>query len=226
MNRVVVVAVSGAVLVAGLSGCSAAKQAVDSAASVASSVASQMSSPSPSGGGSGSHGIPVGKGPSGNYVFEAQPAPGSCTYRYTADKQPLPDVNCTPGATNPKVTQATIKSTICVSGYTSSIRPPTNITNREKQANAKSYGYTGPLSDAEYDHMISLQLGGDPNDPRNLWVEPPSPGHKPGTGVNNDKDPVENKLKSAICSGKVTLAAAQEAITTDWTTALAKLGLH
>ena len=28
------------------------------------------------------------------------------------------------------------------------------------------------MGDAEYDHLISLQLGGDPNDYRNLWVEP------------------------------------------------------
>lgn len=76
-----------------------------------------------------------------------------------------------------------------------------------------------------YDHLISLQLGGDPNDPRNLWVEPPDPGHKKGGGVNNAKDPVETKLHTAVCSGKVTLGAAQKAIVTDWTTALSTLGL-
>lgn len=84
---------------------------------------------------------------------------------------------------------------------------------------------TGRLSDAEYDHLLSLQLGGDPNDSRNLWLEPPDPGHKPGTGVNNKKDPVETKLHTAVCSGQVTLAAAQRAIASDWTTALSKLGL-
>ncbi|MFH7340787.1 hypothetical protein [Streptomyces sp. KHY 26] len=39
------------------------------------------------------------------------------------------------------------------------------------------------------------------------------------------KDPVETKLHTAVCSGKVTLRAAQQAIVTDWTTALSKLGL-
>ncbi|GAX58594.1 hypothetical protein SO3561_10168 [Streptomyces olivochromogenes] len=74
-------------------------------------------------------------------------------------------------------------------------------------------------------HLTSLQLGGDPNDPRNLWIEPPDPGHKAGGGVNNAKDPVETKLHTAVCAGKVTLTAAQKAIVTDWTTALSSLGL-
>ena len=81
------------------------------------------------------------------------------------------------------------------------------------------------MGDAEYDHLISLQLGGDPNDPRNLWIEPPDPGHKAAGGVNNRKDPVETKLHTAVCAGKVTLTAAQKAIVTDWTTALSSLGL-
>lgn len=73
--------------------------------------------------------------------------------------------------------------------------------------------------------MISLQLGGDPNDYRNLWVEPTDPGHKKGSGVNNRKDPVETKLDTAVRAGKVSLTAAQKAIVTDWTTALSTLGL-
>jgi len=73
---------------------------------------------------------------------------------------------------------------------------------------------------------VSLVLGGDPNDPRNLWVEPPSPGHQPQDGVNNPKDIVENKLSAAVCSGRVPLADAQTAIATDWTTALDRLGVR
>jgi len=56
-------------------------------------------------------------------------------------------------------------------------------------------------------------------------VEPADPGHRKGAGVNNKKDPVETKLHTAVCKGKVTLAAAQKAIVTDWTTALSRLGL-
>ncbi|MFI2609157.1 hypothetical protein [Kitasatospora sp. NPDC018619] len=171
--------------------------------------------------------IVTGPGPKSTYDVQPQPAPGSCHYRYTADKQPLPDPSCTPGAISPAVTQDNLKDTICKpGGYTSTIRPPANVTGKEKAENARSYGYTGPMGDAEYDHLISLQLGGDPNDSRNLWVQPPSPGHVPGKGPNNPKDSVETHLHTAICKGQVTLAAAQQAIATDWTTAEAKLGIR
>ncbi|MEV8529092.1 hypothetical protein AB0451_33955 [Streptomyces sp. NPDC052000] len=168
--------------------------------------------------------LPYGPGPQAKYTVQAQASAGSC-HAGTSNGQPLPDPKCTPGALNPKVTPATLKETICKSGYTSTIRPPAAITGAEKTANAKSYGYTGSLHDAEEDHLVSLELGGDPNDPRNLWVEPPSPGHKPGAGPNNPKDAVEAKLHTAICTGKTQLAAAQNAIATDWPNALAKLGL-
>ena len=168
----------------------------------------------------------TGPGPQRTYKVQPQPAPGSCKYRYTTDKQPLPDPTCTPGAISPAVTQANIGDTICrTGGYTSTVRPPASITNKEKSANAKAYDYSGPLGDAELDHLVSLQLGGDPNATANLWVEPPSPDHIAGKGPNNDKDVVEARLHSAVCKRQVTLAAAQQAIAADWTTAEAKLGL-
>ncbi|WP_433177383.1 hypothetical protein [Actinoallomurus sp. CA-150999] len=177
--------------------------------------------PKPAGGG-----IPMGPGPQHPYTVQTQPSAGSCRYRHTSDGQPLPDTSCTPGALNPDVTQATLTTTICrPNGYTRGIRPPADVTSAEKRANAGSYGFTGSLHDAEYDHLISLELGGDPNDSRNLWVEPPSPGHTPGSGPNNPKDTVENDLHKAICAGKVTLSAAQQAIAADWTTAESGLGL-
>ncbi|WP_020122303.1 hypothetical protein [Streptomyces canus] len=157
--------------------------------------------------------------------MQQQPAAGSCHYR-VEHGEPLEDRKCTPGAISPAVTQANLKSTICrKSGYTSGIRPSAYVTGKEKKLNAASYGYTGRMDDAEYDHLISLQLGGDPNDPRNLWVEPADPGRKKGAGVNNKKDPVETKLHTAVCKGQITLAAAQQAIVTDWTIALTTLHL-
>ncbi|MFI6658192.1 hypothetical protein ACIBL8_22015 [Streptomyces sp. NPDC050523] len=175
-------------------------------------------------GGSG-RAIAVGAGPQKHYTVQQQPAAGSCQYRYEHG-EPLEDPKCTPGAISPAVTQANLKSTICrKGGYTSTVRPSAYVTGKEKKLNAASYGYTGSMRDAEFDHLISLQLGGDPNDYRNLWVEPADPGHKKGAGVNNKKDPVETKLHTAVCAGQVSLAAAQQAIVTDWTTALSRLGL-
>ena len=168
--------------------------------------------------------IPYGPGPLAHYTVRKQPAAGSCHYRYTSSKQPLPDRRCTPGARNPKVKPSTLATTICKPGYTARIRPPSSVTAAEKRANAVSYHYRGPLTQAEYDHLIPLELGGDPNDPRNLWVEPPSPGHKGSQGFRNPKDSVERKAKSLVCNGRVPLAVMQRAIAVNWATALAAVG--
>jgi hypothetical protein len=168
----------------------------------------------------------AGPGPQATYRVQPQPAPGSCHYVVLSASAGdyLPDPHCTPGATNPRVTQADLSSTICKSGYTASIRPPASITGREKKASEASYDFTGKASTTEYDHLISLELGGDPNSPLNLWPEPNKTG---APGVNNPKDRVEDKLKSLVCNavhGKayLPLAKAQYLIATNWTTAIAK----
>jgi hypothetical protein len=155
--------------------------------------------------------VPIGPGPT-DYTVQPQPLPGTCHYRTAANGETLPDPTCTPGAVSPKITQDTLATTICRTGYTKSIRPPESITTIEKRENAAAYGHTGPLKDVEYDHLVPLELGGDPNDPRNLWNEP---GASP-----NPKDGIESKLHQLVCEGRVPLAAAQEAIASDWTTAL------
>ncbi len=43
--------------------------------------------------------------------------------------------------------------------------------------------------------------------------------------VHNDKFQVEAYTFHALCAGKVTLAAVQQAMTADWTTAVQSLGL-
>ena len=53
----------------------------------------------------------------------------------------------------------------------------------------------------------------------------PEPGDGPGHGVANAKDKVENHLNAAVCRDQVPLAAAQQAIPEDWTTAEHHLGL-
>ena len=138
---------------------------------------------------------------------------GHCTYR---DNGQLPDPSCTPGAIDPAVTQADIQSTICRSGYTKTVRPPASETDKFKFDVAYP-AYGDPDSEkTELDHLVSLELGGA-NDAANLWPESPPP--------PNPKDKVENALHAAVCDGRVTLAAAQEAIATDWLTAEQKLGL-
>ena len=128
---------------------------------------------------------------------------------------PRPDPLCTPGAIDPAVTQANIGSTICKSGYTATVRPPTSQTNKLKAQMYTAYGIkTGTPS--ELDHLVSLELGGA-NDALNLWPEVGK--------VPNPKDKVENDLHTAVCAHKVTLAAAQQAIASNWLTAEQVLGL-
>jgi len=66
---------------------------------------------------------------------------------------------------------------------------------------------------------VPLEVGGDPGAPANLWPEPRYPTGSKGLTAA-DKDNVENKLHDRVCSGAVSLAGAQQAIATDWTTAL------
>jgi hypothetical protein len=107
----------------------------------------------------------------------------------------------TPGALNPGVAQETIGSTICRHGWTSTVRPPTEYTNELKVEQMRAYRRTGSPHDYQEDHLISLELGGHPTDPRNLWPEP----YPRASTV----DGIENELNAAVCSGRMTLAEAQ-----------------
>jgi hypothetical protein len=142
-----------------------------------------------------------------NKVVQPQPAAGSC-HAIGSGLFSRPDPRCTPGALNPTVTQATLGRTICSSGWTATVRPSVSITDREKAASMAAYGDTGSMGGFEYDHFVSLELGGATNDARNLW---PEPGASP-----NPKDSVENSLHREVCDGQLTLAQAQREITTNW----------
>jgi hypothetical protein len=119
-----------------------------------------------------------------------------------------PDPICTPGALNPAVMQATIDQTICVSGWTKTVRPSESVTEPEKRASMAAYGDSGSMHDYEYDHLVSLELGGALNDARNLW---PEPGVSP-----NPKDSIEGALHRMVCDGQMKLARAQHIIATGW----------
>lgn len=123
----------------------------------------------------------------------------------------LPDPKCTPGATNPSVTQDNIKDTICVPGFSKTVRPPVSYTTPLKIKLMQAYGFTDSRSNYELDHLISLEIGGNPTDVRNLWPEP-------GYGQYNFhiKDRFENYLHNAVCSGSMGLSEAQKEIATDW----------
>lgn len=130
----------------------------------------------------------------------------------------LPDPACTPGAVRDDVTQATIKTTICVPHWTEGkvggvlVRAPTSSTRPAELAALRAYGLPDDEAAAdthEYDHLVPVELGGA-NDRANLWPQP---------GAHNAKDPVENRLKAEVCAGKISLADAQRKIASNWTLA-------
>ena len=110
----------------------------------------------------------------------------------------------TPGVLNPDVTQANVQATICTHGWTRTIRPPVDYTNRLKREQMRAYGLGGDPSGYQEDHLVSLELGGHSTDPRNLWPEP-----RPRA---EEVDATENDLNRRICEGSISLEDAQRRI--------------
>jgi hypothetical protein len=115
-------------------------------------------------------------------------------------------------ALNPDVSAATIRQTICVAGYTKSVRPGSSYTNGVKR---KLMGEEGldpaRKGDYELDHIVPLGLGGHPRKLSNLMLQPwdgPQGAHM--------KDILEARLQHLVCAGDVALADAQVCIATDW----------
>jgi Protein of unknown function (DUF3761) len=111
----------------------------------------------------------------------------------------------TPGATNAAVTQATIASTVCRSGYTKTVR---NVSNATKSRVYAEYAIAQTQKRLYViDHLIPLEDGGA-NDITNLWPQLKADAKK--------KDVLENLVHSKLCSGALTLAAAQSAFLVDF----------
>jgi hypothetical protein len=131
----------------------------------------------------------------------------------------LPDPACTPGATDPAVTQASIRSTICVRGYTTTVRPPLSYTDPLKRDLVRRYGLTGTMAAYELDHLVPLEVGGAPRSVRNLWPE--ARATHPGS---TEKDHLENALHDRVCAGTLPLADAQRMFEQDWVRTWQQLG--
>jgi hypothetical protein len=126
----------------------------------------------------------------------------------------LPDASRTPGAVNPAVTQGTIAETICVRGWTRTVRSAVAYTEELKRRQIRAFGYRDRrLGHYVEDHLIPLELGGDPSDPPNLWPEQKVV--PDGWGADR-KDEVESALNRLVCSGRLPLREAQRAIARDW----------
>jgi hypothetical protein len=138
----------------------------------------------------------------------------------------LPDPQRTPGSTNPNVTEDNLAMTICQSGWTATIRPPSAYTSALKLVQIVEYGYSDHSpSHYQEDHLVPLELGGAVRDPLNLWPEPNDIVLPDGTEVGSDaKDNVENDLHRRVCAGTMQLGDAQRLIAGDWIAAWTDAG--
>jgi hypothetical protein len=167
-----------------------------------------------------------------------------------------PNSVMTPGGANPQATQRNIGDTICSRRWsTRLIRPPAQYTSRLKRKQLREYGDTVRQSRAELvnpntgkveitrcvphsdnvacyeeDHLIPLEDGGDPTDPRNLWPEPYNTVVGGTIMGAYQKDVVEAFVHDEICFGipgskknshvpattSITLRRGQEILVGDW----------
>lgn len=124
----------------------------------------------------------------------------------------LPDPRLTPGAIDQKITQSNIQTTVCIKGYTKTVRPPVYFTNSLKKKQIIEYGYddTNPTH-YEEDHLIPLSIGGSPDDPSNLWPQP-----RISEWDASKKDVLELKIYKLVCDGVVPLDEARKAMSSNW----------
>jgi len=142
---------------------------------------------------------------------------GATTY---SESSGLPNVKLTPGAINPAVTQSTIRSTICVVGWTATVRPPVAYTSQLKYDQLHSgYNLNGDLNMRHYeeDHIVPLEVGGSPASTLNLFPEPRN--IKFGAYF---KDQLENRMHQLVCSKQLSLQVAQKVFLVNWEKGYAK----
>ncbi len=128
------------------------------------------------------------------------PTPAATTVTtISAVDHPKPTV--TPG-----VVLTTSAADVCTAGWASKHRH--GLTATQKATVLRAYGYPAGQKVAEYDHLISLELGGG-NTERNIWpqVDP---------AQDQRKDRLENALHAQVCAGRMQLAAAQAEIRQFW----------
>ena len=149
-----------------------------------------------------------------SFVLAATLGLSACGASTYSESSGLPNLKLTPGAINPAVTQATIRSTICVVGWTATVRPPVAYTNQLKYDQLHSgYNLEGDLNMKHYeeDHIVPLEVGGNPSSTLNLFPEPRN--IKFGAYF---KDQLENRIHQLVCSSQLSLHLAQRVFLVNW----------
>lgn len=126
----------------------------------------------------------------------------------------LPNSNLTPG-----LAATEDENLVCQRGYAERVRPRGTLWRRLKEEAFARYGIAHQDRDAigangvrepEYqvDHLIPLEIGGSPTDLQNIWPQP--------IGAALHKDRIENELRELVCSGRMPLRQAQDAVARNW----------
>jgi hypothetical protein len=134
------------------------------------------------------------------------------TFTAHAEVHEIPDHELMPGYLNSDVTQANVMQTVCVAGWTNSIRPSRAYIAKLKLDQMRELGQLGHPSEYHEDHVVPLCAGGHPTDRRNLWPQPLR-----SKWADKDKNDLEQSVCRMLCRGEITLQAAQAIfLAPDW----------
>lgn len=131
----------------------------------------------------------------------------------------LPDAKVTPGVVDPACVAdpsgkphkvGGLEENICAADFrTGPIRATiVNFAKLKREACAE-YGVSKCDASVEGDHLISIEICGKPDDLRNIWPQPMDQAR-----VKDHR--AEDVLPKLICSGKISLSAAQKGMAADW----------
>ena len=149
--------------------------------------------------------------------FSEQVQSSNCHVRMSSTGYPLPDPKCTPGASNPTVTENILRNP---SFRTKCVRDGATSASQKRSVYA-AYGIKPPTHNngktqvCELDHLSSLEIAGaDTLD--NIWPQC-GPANVPlAKRWFKIKDMVENYLAREVKAGRMTIEEAQHGIADDW----------
>jgi hypothetical protein len=115
------------------------------------------------------------------------------------------DPSLTPGAIDTGITQKNVESTVCVTGYTKTVRPPAYYTNELKKRQMREY-VCADMNPRYYkeDRLVPISVGGNPGDPLSLWPEPRISEWNAGK-----KDQFELVIYHIVCAQEITLCGSK-----------------
>jgi hypothetical protein len=135
-------------------------------------------------------------------LYEARPRAHDALVTSATRHYPPPEV---PGALiDPQPSLAAL----CTPGYSKSVRPPSSYTTSVKRRQMRQWHRGEPTAAYTEDHLLALELGGEPRAEANLWPEP--------VVEARQKDRDENSLHRAVCAGRMSLRSAQQRMIDDW----------